>query len=93
MTDPAVRPSGLRQRIPTAIALAILLLLDLFALPPIATLLLIAIVLLGGAWEWSAFLNTVRPMRIAPSSSAACARTRKVSRVSCGSFGHTSDQS
>jgi len=65
MTDPAVRPSGLRQRIPTAIALAILLLLDLFALPPIATLLLIAIVLLGGAWEWSAFLNTVRPMRIA----------------------------
>lgn len=68
MTDPAAPspPSGgLRQRIPTAIVLAVLLLLDLFALPPLATLLLIAIVLLGGAWEWSAFLNTVRPMRIA----------------------------
>ena len=50
-------PSGLRQRVPTAIVLAALLLLDLFALPPIATLLLIAAVLIGGAWEWSAFVH------------------------------------
>jgi phosphatidate cytidylyltransferase len=50
-------PSGLRQRVPTAIVLAALLLLDLFALPPIATLMLIAVVLIGGAWEWSAFVH------------------------------------
>lgn len=65
MTERSAQLSGLRQRIPTAIALAVLLVFDLFALPPIATLLLIALVLLVGAWEWSAFLQTVRPMRIA----------------------------
>lgn len=64
MSAPNAAPSGLRQRVPTAIVLALVLLLDLFALPSIATLVLIFAVLVGGAWEWSAFLQTVRPMRV-----------------------------
>ncbi len=54
------RFGGLRQRLPTAIVLAVALLLVLFALPPTYTLLLIALAIVGGAWEWSAFLNLPR---------------------------------
>ena len=51
------RYAGLRQRVPTAIALAVALLLVLFALPAVFTTVLVALVVLSGAWEWSAFLK------------------------------------
>lgn len=52
--------SGLRQRVPTALALLAALCLVLFAMPPSATLLLIALAFLWGAWEWSAFVAPTR---------------------------------
>lgn len=52
--------AGLRQRVITALVLAVILLVILFVLPPMATSLLIAVAILGGAWEWSAFLDTDR---------------------------------
>lgn len=54
-------PRGaLRERVMTALVLAAALLAILFALPPRATVLLIVAAILGGAWEWSAFLNAER---------------------------------
>jgi phosphatidate cytidylyltransferase len=55
----AVR-SELQQRVLTAIALMAVLLGVLFVLPPLATMGLIALAILGGAWEWSAFLHPHR---------------------------------
>ncbi|MFM8480722.1 MAG: phosphatidate cytidylyltransferase [Gammaproteobacteria bacterium] len=55
------RYAGLRERALTAIVLAVALLLVLFALPATFTTLLIALVVLSGAWEWSAFLKLERP--------------------------------
>ena len=55
----AVR-SELQQRVLTAIALMAVLLGVLFVLPPLATMALIALAILGGAWEWSAFLHPHR---------------------------------
>lgn len=52
--------AGLRQRALTAIVLAVALLIVLFALPPVFTTQLVALVVLGGAWEWSAFLKSPR---------------------------------
>lgn len=56
----AKRFVGLRQRVLTAIVLAVLLLAILFALPPVFTMLLIVVAITGGAWEWSAFLHPDR---------------------------------
>jgi phosphatidate cytidylyltransferase len=53
-------PSGLRQRVPTALLMLALVCLVLFALPPAATLVLILIAFLFGAWEWSAFIAPAR---------------------------------
>ena len=53
-------PSGLRQRVPTALLMLALVCLVLFALPPAATLVLILIAFLFGAWEWSAFVAPTR---------------------------------
>ena len=53
-------PSGLRQRVPTALVMLALVCLVLFALPPAATLVLILIAFLFGAWEWSAFVAPTR---------------------------------
>ncbi len=52
--------SELNQRIWTALALMAVVLLVLFVLPPVATSVLIALAILGGAWEWSAFLHPHR---------------------------------
>jgi CDP-diglyceride synthetase len=49
-------PTGLRQRLPTALVLFAVVCGVLFWLPPIATLALIFAAFLVGAWEWSAFL-------------------------------------
>jgi phosphatidate cytidylyltransferase len=48
---------GLRSRVLTALVLATVLVVVLFALPTWATLALILVAVLGGAWEWSAFLG------------------------------------
>ncbi len=47
----------LRQRFLTALALAAVLGVVVLALPPIATVFLLSVVILGGAWEWSAFFG------------------------------------
>jgi phosphatidate cytidylyltransferase len=52
--------AGLRQRALTAVVLAVALLVVLFALPPVVTTQLVALVVLGGAWEWAAFLKSPR---------------------------------
>jgi phosphatidate cytidylyltransferase len=47
----------LKQRIITAVVALIALGLVLFVLPPLAAELIIALVIIAGAWEWSAFLQ------------------------------------
>ena len=47
----------LRQRVITAIMLVAILLLVMLGLPPIATVGLITVLVLIGAWEWAAFLG------------------------------------
>lgn len=60
------RFAGLRQRLITAVVLVLVLLLVLFALPPWATVSVVALAILAGAWEWSAFLHpSRRRLRIA----------------------------
>jgi phosphatidate cytidylyltransferase len=48
--------AGLRQRVTTALALVVALVVVLFVLPPAATLALVVCAMLAGAWEWSAFV-------------------------------------
>ncbi len=49
-------PSALRSRVVTALVLAAVLVGVVLGLPEWATLLLVAVVMLVGAWEWSALL-------------------------------------
>lgn len=60
---------ALRARIVTALVLAVLLFGVVLGLPPMATLVLLTLVILAGAWEWSAFLRAesraVRPLFVA----------------------------
>ena len=51
----------LKQRIITAVIALAALGIVLFVLPPFAAEMVIAIVVLAGAWEWSAFLGTRSP--------------------------------
>jgi phosphatidate cytidylyltransferase len=48
---------GLRKRIVTALVLAAILIAIVLLLPPVATLVLLSVLVLAGAWEWSAFLR------------------------------------
>lgn len=48
----------MKQRIITAVIALLALMLVLFYLPNEVTLVIIVAVMLGGAWEWSAFLGT-----------------------------------
>lgn len=48
----------LKQRIITAVIALVALSLVLFVVPPLVAELVIAVVVLAGAWEWSAFLGT-----------------------------------
>jgi len=48
---------GLRKRISTAIVLGVIFLSIVLLLPPVATLVLLTLLVLAGAWEWSAFLR------------------------------------
>jgi phosphatidate cytidylyltransferase len=48
---------SLQKRVVTAVILIALLLAVLLALPPTATIALLTVVVLAGAWEWSAFLK------------------------------------
>lgn len=54
---------GLRKRISTALVLAAILISIVLFLPPVATLVLLTVLVLAGAWEWSAFLRA--PGRLA----------------------------
>lgn len=47
----------MKQRITTAVIALLMLMLVLFVVPESVALLVIVAVMLGGAWEWSAFLN------------------------------------
>ncbi len=51
----------LKQRILTALVLAPLIVLALFELPDKLLLLLFAVILLGGAWEWSTLAELHKP--------------------------------
>jgi phosphatidate cytidylyltransferase len=53
---PAVS-EGLRQRIVTAAVLAAIFLAIVLFVPPVGTLVLLTVLILAGAWEWSAFLR------------------------------------
>lgn len=53
-------PSGLRQRVPTALVMLAAVCAVLFLLPPAATLALIVAAFALGAWEWSAFVAPAR---------------------------------
>ena len=57
--------SGLAKRVVTASVLAALVLGTLFALPPVAAVILFSAVLFIGGWEWSAFVSRRRWLRIA----------------------------
>ncbi len=48
---------GLRKRIVTAIVLAAIVIAIVLFLPPIATLVLLTVLVLAGAWEWYDFLR------------------------------------
>jgi phosphatidate cytidylyltransferase len=48
----------MRQRVITAIIALVVLLAVLFYVPPVATRVVFALVVLAGAWEWSAFLRS-----------------------------------
>ena len=48
----------MKQRIITAVIALLALMLVLFYLPNEVALIVIVAVMLGGAWEWSAFLGT-----------------------------------
>lgn len=52
---------SLRKRVATAAVLIALLLVVLFWLPALATVAVLTIVVLMGAWEWSAFLKWTDP--------------------------------
>ena len=51
----------LKQRVITAVIALAILTLVLFVVPPIAAELVIALVILGAAWEWSGFLGAKSP--------------------------------
>jgi phosphatidate cytidylyltransferase len=48
---------SLRKRVTTAVVLAASLLIILLCLPPWATVVALTVMLIAGAWEWSAFLR------------------------------------
>jgi phosphatidate cytidylyltransferase len=48
---------GLQKRIVTAVVLVAILLAVLLVLPPVATVIALTLLVLAGAWEWSAFLR------------------------------------
>ena len=48
---------SLRKRVITAVVLAGAFLVILLWLPPVATVIALTVLLLAGAWEWSAFLR------------------------------------
>jgi phosphatidate cytidylyltransferase len=52
----------LKQRIITAVVAIVILALVLFVVPPIVAELVVAAVILVGAWEWSGFLGATSPV-------------------------------
>src|SRR5690606_12837193 len=52
-----MRWEGLGKRVVTAVVLVAVLLAVILWLPPVATVVVLTIAVLAGAWEWSAFLK------------------------------------
>ena len=59
----ARRLAVLRQRVLTAMVLVAVLLGVMLGLPPIATIWLVTVLVLIGAWEWAAFIGKAAPRR------------------------------
>jgi phosphatidate cytidylyltransferase len=51
---------SIKKRVATAAVLIAVLLVVVLWLPPVATVVALTLVVLGGAWEWSAFLRVTR---------------------------------
>src|SRR5579872_3427204 len=54
----------LRSRVLTALALALLLIGAILFSPPQLTVAILGLILIIGAWEWSAFLAVAAPWRL-----------------------------
>ena len=54
----------LKQRVLTAVVLVAVLLGVMLGLPPIATIWLVTVLVLIGAWEWAAFIGNGSPRRV-----------------------------
>lgn len=52
---------SIKKRVATAAVLIVALLVVVLWLPPIATVFALTVIVLAGAWEWSAFLRVTRP--------------------------------
>src|SRR5688572_27252434 len=73
-TSPATRrpPGMLKERILTAIVLVVVLLGVMLGLPPVATVWLLTVLVLIGAWEWAGFIGKGgAPLRIAFTTAVA----------------------
>ena len=67
----------LKQRVLTAMVLVAVLLGVMLGLPPIATVWLVTVLVLIGAWEWAAFIgNGSAPARAAFTITVAAAAGR-----------------
>jgi phosphatidate cytidylyltransferase len=67
--------SALKERVVTAVVLIAGMLVALFALPTAVGMLALALVILGGAWEWAGFVGADRrsPLRVAYAAAIAAA--------------------
>jgi phosphatidate cytidylyltransferase len=57
-------PEGIKKRVTTAVVLVVILLAVLLWLPPAGTVVALTLVVLAGAWEWSAFLRVQGVVRM-----------------------------
>jgi len=51
---------SIKKRVVTALVLGAVVLIVIFALPPVATVVALTLIVLAGAWEWSAFLRVTK---------------------------------
>lgn len=51
---------SIKKRVITALVLGAVVLIVIFALPPVATVVALTLIVLAGAWEWSAFLRVTK---------------------------------
>jgi len=83
--------SGLRERVLTALPMAAVVLGVLLYLPPVVAVALVAVVFVGGAWEWAAFAGLRSPwqralyvLAIAAAVAAGWGLSADAGRLACG---------